>query len=397
MLTPSQILKASSTLLLAIEKSSKEKSLKSGKKNVLDEATGASTALSETPIWLIITTKRYIKDSHGLKPHKLVLPHPLDLSAQSSDSTISAASPPPSTICLITADPQRAYKNIVASPSFPADLRSRVTRVIGVEKLRAKYNQYEAQRQLLSEHDVFLADERIISRLPKLLGKTFYRSTTKRPVPVLLAAPRPRDPSDPRKRLPAPPKKKGAEKVEERPTNAGSPEQIAAEIRKALGAALVNLAPSASTAVRVAWAGWPAEHVAENVRAAAEAIVDKWVPQGWDNVRAVYIKGPETISLPVWQTSELWLGEGDVIPDGDEKEQQVGKKKKKDKVANGERKRKSLDMPAESEVQEDEQPKKKKVKKALPESNDDALDRQIAERKAALKKQKAAAKKTVEV
>ena len=46
-----------------------------------------------------------------------------------------------------------------------------ITKVVGVSKLRTKYEAPEAKRQLCSAYDIFLADERVIPSLPKLLGK----------------------------------------------------------------------------------------------------------------------------------------------------------------------------------------------------------------------------------
>jgi ribosome biogenesis protein UTP30 len=47
---------------------------------------------------------------------------------------------------------------------------ARVAKVIGISKLRTKYEAHEAKRQLCSQYDLFLADARIIPSLPKLLG-----------------------------------------------------------------------------------------------------------------------------------------------------------------------------------------------------------------------------------
>jgi hypothetical protein len=47
-----------------------------------------------------------------------------------------------------------------------------ITKIVGVSKLRAKYEAPEAKRQLCSLYDIFLADERVIPSLPKLLGDT---------------------------------------------------------------------------------------------------------------------------------------------------------------------------------------------------------------------------------
>jgi hypothetical protein len=42
--------------------------------------------------------------------------------------------------------------------------------VVGVSKLKTKYESHEAKRQLCNSYDMFAADERILPSLPKLLG-----------------------------------------------------------------------------------------------------------------------------------------------------------------------------------------------------------------------------------
>ena len=42
--------------------------------------------------------------------------------------------------------------------------------VVGLSKLRTKYESHEAKRQLCNSYDLFAADERILPSLPKLLG-----------------------------------------------------------------------------------------------------------------------------------------------------------------------------------------------------------------------------------
>lgn len=350
-----------------MKKASKEKAANAEKKDLLadpddEEGTG------ELPIWLTLTTKRHIADSRSLKPGKIVLPHPLN-----TDPEIG--------ICLITAEPQRAYKNLVASEEFPAELRKRVTRVIDVSKLKAKFKAYEAQRKLYGEHDVFLGDTRIINRLPGILGKTFYKTTAKRPIPVEIQA---RVPKSDGKRVK---RTKDAETV-----NACTPVQLAGEIERAVGAALVNLSPTVNTALRVGNANWTAEQIAENVDVVAKTLVEKFVPGKWKNVKSIYIKGPETAALPVWLTDELWLDQKDIVADDSEEAKAILSREK----ANIGKKRKSLE--GQPEAAEPVAKKAKKTKAAkLPEGDDTKLDKEIADRKAALKKQKKAAKKALEV
>ena len=49
-------------------------------------------------------------------------------------------------------------------------------KVISVGTLRAEYGRFEDRRQLCNSYDLFLADERILSRLPRLLGQKFFKT-----------------------------------------------------------------------------------------------------------------------------------------------------------------------------------------------------------------------------
>ncbi|RYP01596.1 hypothetical protein DL764_006162 [Monosporascus ibericus] len=377
---PDQIFRASKALLAHMKKASKEKAANTDKKNLLATSEDEEGAGDRT-IWLTLTTKRHIADSRNLKPGKIPVPHPLNTDPEMG-------------ICLITAEPQRAYKNLVAADEFPAEWRRRVTRVIDIGKLKAKFKSYESQRKLFAEHDVFLGDTRIINRLPQALGKTFYKTTAKRPIPVDVQA-RARKDADGKRAKRAPASKGGDKEV-----NACTPAQLAGEIERAAGAALVNLSPTVHTAIRVGYAGWTAEQVAANVETVTRALVERFVPGKWRNVRGIYVKGSETAALPVWLTEELWLEEKDVVADGSEEAKALMPAEK----PNIGKKRKSLEEGAKPEDKAGEQPAQKKAKlrttrsaAKLPESDDAKLDKEIADRKAALRKQKKAAKKAVDV
>lgn len=358
-----QALKASKALLAHIKKTAKDNAATSNKKNILDVADDdKSVSVAETPIWLTITTKRYIHDSKKLQPGKIVLPHPLN-------------DDPESTICLIVADPQRHYKNLVASDDFPEELRKRITRVIDLKHLTAKFRQYEAQRKLFSEHDIFLGDDRVINRLPKALGKSFYKSTTKRPIPVVFQARKPRESGKSVKRT-----KKDPEEISCRPAA-----EVAVEIQKAIGAALVHLSPSTNTAVKVGFASMEPRALSENIVKAADEIASRYVPKKKNGIKSIFVKGPETVALPIWQDAELWVdGETDVITQDSELAKAIEAKKEQ---ANVGKKRKTLEAAGE------EEPNAKKAKNnARPSSNDDKLDKQISERKSKLRSAKSKAK-----
>jgi ribosome biogenesis protein UTP30 len=70
---------------------------------------------------------------------------------------------------LIVKDPQREWKDKVQEANL-----SKVTKVIGVGKLRDKFKPFESKRQLCSQYNLFVADDRVVEMLPKILGKTFF-------------------------------------------------------------------------------------------------------------------------------------------------------------------------------------------------------------------------------
>lgn len=74
-------------------------------------------------------------------------------------------------MCLITKDPQREYKDLLEQHNVKF-----ISRVVGVEKLKGKFKAFEARRLLLKENDLFLADERVIPLLPRLLGSKWFEA-----------------------------------------------------------------------------------------------------------------------------------------------------------------------------------------------------------------------------
>lgn len=72
-------------------------------------------------------------------------------------------------VCLITKDPQRHYKDLLERHRIRF-----ISRVVGVGKLKGKFKAFEARRLLLKENAMFLADERVIALLPRLLGSKWF-------------------------------------------------------------------------------------------------------------------------------------------------------------------------------------------------------------------------------
>ncbi|KAK7725683.1 proteasome-interacting protein cic1 [Botryosphaeria dothidea] len=366
-LDSAQALRAAKALSAHIKSAESTKAAQSTKKNLLEDESSDEEASTDgqIPVWLVVTAKKHVVDKKRLKPAKIALPHPLSLPAQR--------------ICLITADPQRSYKDLIEESAFPQELRERIGRVIGISKLKTKYKTYETKRQLYAEYDIFLADDRIITFLPNVLGKVFYKNTAKRPVPVnLMGNEKVQKDAEGKK-----PKKQSDDKSS---SIVGSPAVVAKDIQKALDSALVHLSPSTTTAIRVAHASFEPQQIAKNVEAVVNGLTaqEKLIPKGWRNIRSLHIKGPETTALPIWLADELWVDEQDVL---DEKHQPVDKSERL-KITDGEqsKKRKSLDSTKEEPTDKPA----KKTKKEKVQSDD--LSKEIALRKERLKKQKAAAR-----
>lgn len=285
----------------------------SSKRNLLSTDVSDSdqddTPDSDNPIWLTLTTKQHIVDDRRLKPSKIIVPHSLNTSSDLR-------------ICLITADPQRAVKNLVADPTFPEALKSRIAQIIGLTKLKERYKTFETRRQLVAEHDIFLADDRIINRLPAVLGKVFYKGTSKRPIPIIIA--------QPERKQEAPQQGKNAKK--EGSATLKTPLALAKEIEKAIDCVPVSLRPGTSLAVRAGLAGFEPQQLVDNISAIVTSVIEKHVVKGWRNVKSIHIKGNLTTAVPIWLADDLWTDSADVtatVAATEDEDDQQGQKRKR--------------------------------------------------------------------
>lgn len=220
------------------------KHLEGSKTSLLDDEGGSTMhlqiALNKMPKGRDQTLSR---KQH--KPHILALPHPARTLGECD-------------AVLFTKDPQREYKDKLAAAQVER------VKVIGIDKLRKKYVEYEAKRNLCSGHDVFLSDDRVLPLLPKLIGKSFFKKS-KQPAAVDLT----------RK-----------------------------NVREALRQAVEGtrfLPPSGTlVSVLVGYSGQPQAHLVANVLAVVKQAVPK-LKGDWDVVRALYLKSAESVALPLYQ------------------------------------------------------------------------------------------------
>ncbi|KAH4932060.1 hypothetical protein HBI79_105890 [Parastagonospora nodorum] len=283
-LDPSQVERAAKALVSHMKKHVEEKDEKAAVKNLADDEDEAKD--NDQPIFLSISTKKHVNNTTSLKPAKIPLPHPII--------------PNDVRVCVFTKDPQRAYKDLVASDAFPATLREKVVRVLGVDKLKKRYKSYEQKRALLAEFDVFMVDDRIIKIVAEFLGNTFYAGKAKRPIPIRLTAGAYID--------------KSAKKDSKESQNVvGTPQGVAKEIEAALKSTYLSMSPSANTSIKIGALSMSAKQLTENTSAVVAAIIPRYIEQGWRNIRSLHLKGPTTKALPIWLADELWADETQVL------------------------------------------------------------------------------------
>lgn len=197
--------------------------------------------------------------------------------------------------------------------------------------MKAKYKSFESRRQLKDEHDLFLADKRVVTLLPKVLGKTFYTGS-KRPIPIDLEGYKPKADKSSERFSVVVKKKKSDEKEDAK--SVATPAQCAKEITRALDSALIHLSPAATTSIKVGLSTFSAKQISENVEAVVNGMVEKFITKGWRNIKAIHIKGPSTMALPIWLADELWLDEGAILESEEAEEQKLAAiEKKKQKKA----------------------------------------------------------------
>ncbi|XP_026190924.1 putative ribosome biogenesis protein C8F11.04 [Cyclospora cayetanensis] len=118
------------------------------------------------PTVCLMFSLQNIPERQKLIPHLIELPHsPLD---QGSEA------------CLIVRDPQRKWKDVVASS---ASLSSSITKVISCKKLPKKYPQFQDKRALAAAFDLFLVDTSVKEKAYNALGKAFH-SANRLPLPI---------------------------------------------------------------------------------------------------------------------------------------------------------------------------------------------------------------------
>lgn len=208
-------------------------------------------AEDEQVLYLLIALKKMPLRSRKDKPVPLPLPHPLYTSEGME-------------ICLFVKDSEGEGHKEAKKRLTAFEKNGGIAKVVGVSKLRTKYESHEAKRQLCKLYDLFLADDRILPSLPKLIGKSFFKKK-KQPIPINLRT-----------------------------------KDWAAQVSKACANTYMFKNSGTSISIKIARSSFTAQQVVDNVHSALLAAVEH-VPKKWAALQAVYIKTAESVSLPLYQ------------------------------------------------------------------------------------------------
>jgi ribosome biogenesis protein UTP30 len=165
-------------------------------------------------------------------------------------------------LCLIVKDHQgEGHKE--AKQRVGEMAKCGVAKVLGISKLKANYKAHEQKRKLCDSYDMFLADDRVLPILPKLLGKNFFKKK-KQPVAVDLTK-----------------------------------KDWVAQVRRAVGATYFNVGGGTCVNVKVGKSTMEIDEIVENTVVAIEGAVNK-IPRKWGNIQSIYVKTPDSVALPIF-------------------------------------------------------------------------------------------------
>ncbi|RPD56121.1 ribosomal protein L1 [Lentinus tigrinus ALCF2SS1-7] len=199
----------------------------------------------EQNVWLVVNTK-VMHPEKKLKPSRIPVKYPI-------------VDPRTESVCLITKDPQREYKDLIAKEGIKF-----ISRVVDIRHLKGKWKPFEARRMLLKENGLFLADERVVPLLPALLGKIFFQAK-KQPIPVCITR-----------------------------------NDLKGELERAISSTYFHQNQGTCSSVKIGTISQKPAQVLANLETALPEVV-KHIKGGWDNIQSFFLKTNSSAALPIWQ------------------------------------------------------------------------------------------------
>lgn len=209
------------------------------------------------------------------KGREIALPHPF----RKTDDALK-------NLCIFVKDKDEASKWLTDS-----NLKMRV---ISLQQLRTDFASFESKRLLSQQYEIFLADDRIVTMLPKALGKPFYSGSTKRPLPLRLAVKIGGNVS----------KQKDSFEPKEPRAFKGNP-RLKERIVQVVNSTFFYLSGNCCT-MKIAQANTNnAAQIVENIIASVDSVVEKGVPGKWSGLQSVFVKTTKSAALPLYECAPL--------------------------------------------------------------------------------------------
>ena len=218
----------------------------------------------------------------------------------------------------------------------------RIDRVVSVSSLRGEFKPFQARRKLISEHDLFFAQDSIFDMLPGLLGKSFYKSSKSTPQIISMSRRTQKQIDEQKKvKLNMLNGKSKTTDSTEKSTETISLTKTLQQIYACYVGTSYILAPGTKLHMRVGSTSLTSTQNAENiVGAVSDFVAQHKAVSSWAGVRGIYIKTPSGPSLPVYLDDTPYETEDDVVEDEDEL---VARKREAEDAAKLEKKRKRSD------------------------------------------------------
>lgn len=200
-------------------------------------------------------------------------------------------------VCLIAKDPGDELRTKLTEVPVAG-----LTRVLAVGKLKKDYRDFSRRRELVSQFDMFLCDDRVLNFMPQLTGKAFYEKR-KAPIPVRVSS-----------------------------NNAAA---IAAEIVRARDSTHTLLGAGQTVSLKIGHSLMTPDQITENVLYSASRLVNL-LPKKWRGVMSVHLLATGTVALPLYKNLPRIEAdaadeddEDDDDEDEDDEEEEMEEKKKK--------------------------------------------------------------------
>ncbi|KAI0718194.1 ribosomal protein L1p/L10e family-domain-containing protein [Cerioporus squamosus] len=205
----------------------------------------------EQNVWLVVNTK-VMHPEKKLKPARIPVKYPI-------------VDPRTESVCLITKDPQREYKDLIAKEGIKF-----ISRVVDIRHLKGKWKPFEARRMLLKENGLFWRT-RGLSRF-SLGSWGRYSSKQKsafsyysQPIPVCVTR-----------------------------------KDLKGELERAISSTYFHQNQGTCSSVKIGTLSQKPAQVLANLETALPDVV-KHIKGGWDNVQSLFIKTNSSAALPIWQ------------------------------------------------------------------------------------------------